>query len=70
MNPGISEDVSKVAQSIVEGMKAQPIALGLVVLNLVFLAVFYLLFSALNVRTTADLERSDAIIVKMLEKCK
>lgn len=39
MNPGAIEEGAKVAASAVEGLKQQPLALALIVLNVIFIGV-------------------------------
>jgi hypothetical protein len=42
MNPGITEESSKVASSLIDSLRSQPGVLGLIVLNIIFIiaAVF------------------------------
>jgi hypothetical protein len=41
MNPGVSEEVGKVAVGIIEALKNQPAVLALIVLNALFVSVVY-----------------------------
>jgi len=41
MNPGAVEEGGKVASTLIEGLKAQPIVLALVVFNLAFLILVH-----------------------------
>jgi len=45
MNPGAVEEVGKVATGFMDSMKAQPLALAMIVLNLCFLVFFWFVFS-------------------------
>jgi len=42
MNPGAIEHSAKIATSVVEALKSQPLALAMVVFNLIFVLVVYL----------------------------
>ena len=41
MNPGAVEEGGKVAGSLIEGLKGQPITLAMVVFNVLFIAAVY-----------------------------
>lgn len=41
MNPGVTEEVGKVATSTVEALKATPVVLAMVVLNIVLFALIF-----------------------------
>lgn len=45
MNPGAAEQGAKVATSFIDTMKAQPLALALVVMNMCLLALFWFIFA-------------------------
>ena len=72
MTPGPVEEVSKVASGFMEIMKAQPLALCLVIMNLCLLGLFYLIMDRTS---TTNREREAAIradqkeIREMLSKC-
>jgi hypothetical protein len=62
MNPGPVEESAKVATSVVSGLKEQPLALALIVLNILWLvAVFWT--SHLNN------EREDKLISDLVQTC-
>ena len=65
----IQEETGKTVRSITEGLKAQPLALALVVMNLVFIGFTYLIFHELNTRTTHQYEVKDQLIAKLIELC-
>jgi hypothetical protein len=52
--------------NLVDGMRLQPLAFALVIVNLAFLAGFTLLFREVAQST----ERKDALIIQMLQQCK
>jgi len=70
MNPGAVEEGSKVAQSVVDALRAQPIALALIVMNIIFVGVGGFAAYYLNIRTTARYEAQDALIHKLLDQCR
>lgn len=39
------DDAAKVANSVIEGLKTQPLALALIVMNIIFLTVGYLVWN-------------------------
>jgi hypothetical protein len=63
------EEAGRVAGSVVEGLKAQPLALALVVVNLMFLfgGVFFL--HELGGETASAQLRKDELMVKLVERC-
>jgi len=69
MNPGAVEEGAKVATGVVEGLKGQPIALALIVMNVIFVGAVAAGGYGLNIRTTARYEAQDALIHKLLDQC-
>jgi len=70
MNPGGAvEEGAKVATGVVEGLKSQPIALALIVMNVIFVGAAAYAAHELNVRTTSRYEAQDALIHRLLEQC-
>lgn len=45
MNPGAVEEAGKVATGFIDSMKAQPLALAMIALNVAFLIFFWFIFS-------------------------
>lgn len=67
MSPGPAEEVGKVASGVVEGLRAQPISLALIVLNIIFLFVGYLVLTKVSDRAAADMLRADELIAKLVQ---
>jgi hypothetical protein len=65
MNAGVPE----VINSVVDGMKGQPVAIALIVINLIFLGVFYLLINSVNARTATELDRNDKLVLQLIAQC-
>jgi hypothetical protein len=57
--------VKQIAKNVVEGLRHQPLALALVVVNLAFLIGFTLMFREIS----DSVERKDALVVEMLKQC-
>jgi hypothetical protein len=70
MNPGAVEEGAAVAKGVVEGLRAQPLSLALIVMNVVFLVLIWSIFTQLNTRTTHQYEVKDELIVKLISQCK
>ena len=70
MSPGPVEEGAKVATSVVEGLKSQPLSLALIVLNLVFIGFVGWLASEFNARTTHQYEVKDQLIARLIDKCR
>jgi hypothetical protein len=51
MNPGVVEEVGKVATGIVEAMKNQPLMIAVLVLNAM---IFYFVFTSISARREQD----------------
>jgi len=70
MSPGPVEEGAKVATSVVEGLKSQPLSLALIVVNLVFVLFVGWLAHEFNERTTNQYAVKDQLIAKLLDQCK
>jgi hypothetical protein len=70
MNPGAVEEGAAVAKGVVEGLRAQPLSLALIVMNVVFVVFIWSIFTQLNTRTTHQYEVKDELIVKLISQCK
>jgi len=69
MNPGAVEEGAKVASGVVEALRSQPIALALIVMNIIFVVAVGLGAHALNIRTTQRYEAQDVLIHKLIDQC-
>jgi hypothetical protein len=71
MNPGGAvEEGAKVAGSVVEGLRSQPLSLALVVMNALFILFTGWLAHEWNVRTTHQYEVKDQLIAQLIDKCR
>jgi len=70
MNPGAIEEGAKVASGVVEGLKAQPLALALIVMNIVFIGFSVWVLQSLNARTVHQYQVKDQLIAKLIDKCR
>jgi hypothetical protein len=71
MNPGGAvEEGAAVAKSVVEGLRTQPLALALIVMNLVFMLFVTWIANEFNQRTTHQYEVKDQLISKLIDKCR
>jgi hypothetical protein len=62
INPGPAEEAAKVAGGVTEALKAQPLALALIVLNVIWLvAVFWTAHS--------NSVREDALLADLVRSC-
>ena len=66
---GPIEEGAKVATSVVEGLKSQPLSLALIVVNLVFVLFVGWLAHEFNERTTSQYAVKDQLIAKLLDQC-
>ena len=69
MNPGPVEEGAKVATGVIEGLKSQPIALALIVMNVIFVGAAAYASHELNIRTTARYAAQDELIHKLIDQC-
>jgi len=69
MNPGIEEEGGKVAVSFIDTMKAQPLALALVVVNLLFLGAGIYILRDVAERTAGNTAKQVETYAKLAETC-
>jgi hypothetical protein len=62
------EEAGKVATSVVESLKSQPLAIALIVINILFLLGVGYLLRDLSERQATSTERKDALIADMMKK--
>lgn len=62
MNPGPSEEVGKVATSVVEGLRSTPLVLALIVFNIIFMIAVYL-------SNRDERGYTERVMAKMLDTC-
>lgn len=67
MSPGAAEEAGKVATNVVDSLKAQPVSLALIVLNVIFLIVGYLILAKVSDRSAAEAQRADDLIAKLAQ---
>ena len=65
----IPQETARAVASVTEGLKAQPLALALVVMNVVFIGFTYLIFHELNSRTIHQYDVKDQLIERLIELC-
>jgi hypothetical protein len=65
MNPGPIDEGAKIAGGVVEALKREPISLALIVLNLLFLLIFYGVFREIS----ASAERRDTLLAELAKSC-
>jgi len=70
MSPGPVEEGAKVATTVVEGLKNQPLSLALIVLNIAFILFVAWLAHEFNQRTNHQYEVKDQLIAKLIDQCK
>jgi hypothetical protein len=71
MNPGGAvEEGAKVATSVVESLKGEPISLALIVMNVIFVAGIAWWAHEINIRTTHQYEVKDQLIAKLIDQCR
>ena len=67
MNPGLPEEGAKVANSIVEGLKSQPVTLALIVMNVLFLAFVVWVLHEISTTNKTREEQSTQLIRELQE---
>jgi hypothetical protein len=68
MNPGPVEEGAKVATSAIEGLKASPLSLALILMNLAFIGFATYLTYSINARTIGQYAVKDALIETLITK--
>lgn len=66
---GAIEEGGKVAGGVVEGLKSQPLALALIVVNLLFLGAGAYVLNAVAGLGGAQNERKDALLSQLAKNC-
>lgn len=69
MNPGITEEVAKVATTTVEALKQTPMVLALVLFNVLFMGVVTYASISSGARWDAETERLHALVGKVMASC-
>ena len=69
MNPGIEEEGGKVATTFIDTMKSQPLALALVVVNLLFLGAGIYILRDVAERTASNTARQVETYARLAETC-
>ena len=69
MAPGAVEEGAKVATTVVEGLRAQPLSLALIVVNLVFVGFVAWIANEFNQRMTHQYEVKDQLIARLIDQC-
>jgi hypothetical protein len=67
MNPGAVEEAGKVAGGFIDSMKSQPLALALIVLNVIFLLIFWFIFDRASHRNQERETQLYATLAKCVE---
>jgi hypothetical protein len=65
----VVEEGAKVATSVVESLRSEPISLALIVMNVIFVAAVGYGAHEINVRTTAQYDAQTALIHKLIDQC-
>ena len=69
MNPGLTEEASKVATTTVEALKQTPMILALVIFNVIFMIMMGYLSLKGNARWEHENERMHELVAKTLAAC-
>jgi hypothetical protein len=67
---GAVEEGAAVAKGTIEALRSQPLALALIVMNLVFVLFMAWLAHTFNERTNHQYEVKDQLIAKLIDQCK
>jgi hypothetical protein len=70
MNPGIPEEAGKVAAGAIEAMKSTPLAIALLVVNVVFLAFAAYMISEISSNAQAREKTQSDLIAKLVTECR
>ena len=66
---GPVEEGGKVATSVIESMKSQPLALAVIVVNVLFLVAGLWFLHEIAALTSARQQRSDQLLVELVRDC-
>jgi len=66
---GAVEEGGKVATSVVESMKGQPLALAVIVVNVLFLVGGLWFLHEIATLTSARQQRNDQLLVELVREC-
>jgi len=66
---GTVEETGKVATSVIESLKTQPLALGLIVLNVCFLLFVGYIAHLVSSKNAADALRQQSLIEQLTQAC-
>jgi len=72
MNPGPLEEAGKAASSFMDAMKAQPIMLGLVIMNLAMIGMLYFVLSFANKSRATEFDlifKQQSEVAQLLARC-
>lgn len=69
MNPGVTEEVAKVATTTVEALRQTPLILALVVFNVIFMLAMVYISVRSSSRWDGELERMHALVAKVMTSC-
>jgi hypothetical protein len=69
MNPGVSEEASKVATTTIEALKQTPLVLALVIFNVLFMFLAVYASIKMGARWDAEVERMHELVAKMMNTC-
>jgi hypothetical protein len=70
MNPGIPEEAGKVATATIDAMRSVPLAVALLVVNVVFLAFAAYMISEISSNAQAREKTQSDLIVKLVTECR
>lgn len=62
MNPGVSEEVGKVATSTVDALKSTPIVLALVIFNVIFMLLSGYVALKISDRWNSEIDRWEKLV--------
>jgi hypothetical protein len=69
LDPKVVEEGGKLANTIVNELKTQPVSLALILLNVIFVAFAVFLAHTINQRTISQYDAKDKLIHELLETC-
>ena len=69
MNPGLTEEATKVATTTVEALKQTPMTLALVIFNVMFMFLMVYLSVKNGARWDAETERLHGLVANVMASC-